>query len=152
MPPMQQRANIEQNYRNNEQAPGLDQARLHLAAGYQPLTYQGLLDRVQQLFLAVPEIPKSKFVPGVATESHTEISSVDELHQWADQLIYIVDEYQLLLSCIGPVSYVWRNISSAESVTNLSILSSELVQGSLTMMIDLLSARSKASIAFLRYP
>ena len=119
---------------------------------YSPLGLQDIYDRIAELCRKVPVVPESGFKlaesdavtvssnngdndPIVTSLSpHSAANGRDDLYDqaaikaWATALQAILEEFNLLLACISPATYVWGTDRSGAADQNLSLLSNELVR------------------------
>ena len=119
---------------------------------YSPLGLQEIYDRIAELCRKVPSVPESGFklaesdavtVNSTNGDNDPLVTSLSPLSAaygsderfdhaaikaWATALQAILEEFNLLLACISPATYVWGTDRSGAADQNLSLLSNELVR------------------------
>lgn len=132
---------------SNADDPKTPRATFHGQVGYKQMSLQDIHDRIQALCLRVPEIPESNFAlpkhtknaPTTKSGEEEEESTVprpknpcpydkEEIRKWAASLQIVVEEFNLLVSCVSPATYIWGTDRSGAAEQNLSLLSGELVR------------------------
>lgn len=130
---------------NHADDPKTSRATFHREVGYKQMSLQDIHDRIQALCHRVPEIPESNFLPKHTNGATTEKSGgedestvplpknpclydKEEIRKWAASLQIVVEEFNLLVSCVSPATYIWGTDRSGAAEQNLSLLSGELVR------------------------
>jgi hypothetical protein len=82
---------------------------------YHPLTLVDIRNRIIDLYPRVPTIPEEGL-----SEDGTAV------FDWASKTQIVIEEFNLLLSCVSPVTYKWASDRSGAADQNLCVLSGEL--------------------------
>ncbi|GAX19206.1 hypothetical protein FisN_4Lh209 [Fistulifera solaris] len=131
---------------SNADDPKTARATFHAEVKYKQLSLQDIHDRIQALCRRVPEIPESNFAlsnhkkngftekSGDAAESTVPLPKnpcpydKEEIRKWAASLQIVIEEFNLLVSCVSPATYIWGTDRSGAAEQNLSLLSGELIR------------------------
>ena len=127
-----------------------DREQLHAHWNYSALSLQDIHDRIRDLCFRVPTVSDSGFYKEVsggndeaeeadgattttaattaATTTTTKELDKVEIKRWAQSLQCLLEEFNLLIGCIAPSTYVWGTDRSGAADQNLGMLSSELVR------------------------
>eukprot|EP00568_Trieres_chinensis_P013695 CAMPEP_0183292962 /NCGR_PEP_ID=MMETSP0160_2-20130417/1837_1 /TAXON_ID=2839 ORGANISM="Odontella Sinensis, Strain Grunow 1884" /NCGR_SAMPLE_ID=MMETSP0160_2 /ASSEMBLY_ACC=CAM_ASM_000250 /LENGTH=245 /DNA_ID=CAMNT_0025454007 /DNA_START=59 /DNA_END=796 /DNA_ORIENTATION=- len=84
--------------------------------GYVPLTLSEIKSEVYELRAKVPRIPEGGLNP----------DDEDSVRCWAKRMQAVIEEFNLLLSCVSSATYKWGSDRSGAADQNLTVLSGEL--------------------------
>jgi hypothetical protein len=85
--------------------------------GYEFLTLTDIQERIRDLCRRVPQVPEG-LVP----------TDEEAVKAWASEMQTILEEFHLIISCIGSATYQWGSERSGAADQHLSLLSAELGQ------------------------
>jgi hypothetical protein len=117
-----------------------------------------LRDQLRDLCARVPRIPADEFA-ATANNGTTELASnfpqavrpcqydKKAIYKWADDMQTVVDDFQMIHSCVGPATYVWGTDRSGAAEQNLSLLMSEFSRS-----LDQITSRVSARIELILVP
>ena len=83
---------------------------------FQPLTLSEIKSSIENLSTRIPIVPSS----GLDPDNH------DQVREWALSMQAIIEEFNLLLTCISTATYKWGSDRTGAADQNLALLSNEL--------------------------
>jgi hypothetical protein len=83
---------------------------------FEPLTLSEIKSSIENLSTRIPTIPSS----GLDPNNH------DQVREWALSMQAIIEEFNLLLTCIATATYKWGTDRTGAADQNLALLSNEL--------------------------
>lgn len=118
---------------------------------FTPMTLRDISDRIHELCQRVPSVPDNVFrLESAESNGKTETDDAEDdssvptpqssngqakieydheaIRLWATALQTVLEEFNLLIACISPATYVWGTDRSGAADQNLSLLSNELVR------------------------
>jgi hypothetical protein len=122
-PPKEDAAELDDNERKQSPRPSINLEALHEQAGHVPLTLEEVFARLCIVYTVFPRVPVFDFVD----ERAWRVDLAGPLSGWANEFRASLDEYELLLACVGPLTYNGLEVKiSAETKSNLANLHGEL--------------------------